>query len=131
VLFRSGAAGPAAAAGAGGAANPFAGLSGGIPGLGINPMSMLDQIFDDDGNIRPTFKPILKMAMKNAPSLLKTVPPGMLDNTGIDPSMLDGVDPDDISEEQLEAQMRLFYKMVKNGQNPLDFVQDPNQKPEE
>ncbi len=126
-----GAAGPAAAAGAGGAANPFAGLSGGIPGLGINPMSMLDQIFDDDGNIRPTFKPILKMAMKNAPSLLKTVPPGMLDNTGIDPSMLDGVDPDDISEEQLEAQMRLFYKMVKNGQNPLDFVQDPNQKPEE
>lgn len=117
--------------GAGGAANPFAGLSGGIPGLGINPMTMLDQIFDEDGNIKPAFKPILKMAMKNAPSLLKTVPPGMLDDTGIDPSMLDGVDPDDISEEQLEAQMRLFYKMVKNGQNPLDFVKDPNKKPEE
>lgn len=112
--------------------NPFAGLGAGIPGLGINPMTMLDQIFDDEGNVRPAFKPILKMAMKNAPSLLKTVPPGMLKDMGnIDPSMLDGVDPNDISEEQLEAQMRLFYKMVKNGQNPLDFVQDADKKPDD
>lgn len=118
--------------------NPFGGempdgMPGGFPGLGglgglggpgpfgLDPMKMLNQVFDDDGNVRPTFKPILKMAMKNAPALLKTVPPNMLKNMGnIDPEQLENFDPSELSEEELEAQMRLFYKMVQAGQNPLD-----------
>lgn len=104
----------------------LAGLAGGGglggPGpFGMDPMKMLGQVFDDDGNIRPAFKPIMKMAMKNAPALLKTVPPSMLKNMGdIDPDQLENFDPADLSEEELEAQMRLFYKMVQAGQNPLD-----------
>lgn len=101
----------------------LAGLGGlGGPGpFGMDPMKMLGQVFDDDGNVRPAFKPILKMAMKNAPALLKTVPPSMLKNMGnIDPSQLENFDPAQLSEDELEAQMRLFYKMVKSGQNPMD-----------
>lgn len=87
----------------------------GIPGLGgMNPAAMLDQVFDSEGNIKPAFKPIMKMALKNAPSLMKTMPPSMLESRGIDPKMLDGVDLDNIDEEQLEAQMKLFYKMMKS-----------------
>lgn len=95
---------------------------GGMGGpFGMDPMKMLDQVFDDEGNVRPAFKPILKMAMKNAPALLKTVPPSMLKNMGgIDPDQLEDFDPSELSEEQLEQQMRLFYKMVQAGQNPLD-----------
>jgi Tfp pilus assembly protein PilF len=123
------------------AAGPFGGempegMPGGFPGLGglggpgpfgLDPMKMLNQVFDDDGNVRPTFKPILKMAMKNAPALLKTVPPNMLKNMGnIDPEQLENFDPSELSEEELEAQMRLFYKMVQAGQNPLDPGGDPS-----
>jgi len=101
----------------------LAGLGGlGGPGpFGMDPMKMLGQVFDEDGNVRPAFKPILRMAMKNAPALLKTVPPSMLKNMGnIDPDQLENFDPSQLSEEELEAQMRLFYKMVQAGQNPLD-----------
>lgn len=112
------------------ASNPFAGFGGmpgmGIPGLGgLNPAAMLDQVFDAEGNIKPAFRPIMKMAMKNAPSLLKTMPDAMLKKSGIDPNLLDGVDLDKIPEDQLEAQMKMFYKMVKSGQNPLDTVRNP------
>lgn len=87
----------------------------GIPGLGgMNPAAMLDQVFDADGNIKPAFKPIMRMALKNAPSLLKTMPSSMLEQRGIDPKMLDGVDLDNIDEAELEAQMKLFYKMMKS-----------------
>jgi tetratricopeptide (TPR) repeat protein len=107
--------------------SPFAGMPGmGIPGLGgLNPAAMLDQVFDAEGNIKPAFRPIMRMAMKNAPSLLKTMPDGMLKKTGIDPNMLDNVDLDNIPEDQLEAQMKLFYKMVKSGQNPMDSIKNP------
>jgi hypothetical protein len=98
----------------------FGGLGGPGP-FGVDPMKMLGQVFDEDGNVRPTFKPILRMAMKNAPALLKTMPPSMLKNMGgIDPDQLENFDPSQLSEEELEAQMRLFYKMVQSGQNPLD-----------
>ena len=98
----------------------FGGLGGPGP-FGVDPMKMLGQVFDDEGNVRPTFKPILRMAMKNAPALLKTMPPSMLKNMGgIDPDQLENFDPSELSEEELEAQMRLFYKMVQSGQNPLD-----------
>jgi len=49
----------------------------------------------------------------------------MLKKTGIDPNMLDNVDLDNIPEDQLEAQMKLFYKMVKSGQNPMDSIKNP------
>ncbi len=101
----------------------LAGLAGlGGPGpFGVDPMKMLGQVFDDEGNVRAAFKPILRMAMKNAPALLKTVPPSMLKNMGgLDPEQLENFDPSQLSEEELEAQMRLFYKMVQSGQNPLD-----------
>ena len=111
-----------------GGGNPFAKLGSPIPGLGLDPATMLDQVFDSEGNIKPAFKPILRMAMKNAPNLLKTVPPGMLKNMGgLDPSQLENIDMDDVSEEQLEAQMRLFYKMIKSGKNPMDLL-DPDDK---
>jgi hypothetical protein len=38
----------------------------------------------------------------------------MLEQRGIDPKMLDGVDLDNIDEAELEAQMKLFYKMMKS-----------------
>ncbi len=107
--------------------SPFAGMPGmGIPGLGgLNPAAMLDQVFDSEGNIKPAFRPIMRMAMKNAPSLLKTMPDGMLKKSGIDANMLDNVDLDNIPEDQLEAQMKMFYKMVKSGQNPMDAIKNP------
>ena len=42
----------------------------------------------------------------------------------IDPDQLENFDPSSLSEEELEAQMRLFYKMVQAGQNPLDPSED-------
>lgn len=98
----------------------FGGLGGPGP-FGVDPMKMLGQVFDDQGNVRPAFKPILRMAMKNMPALLKTMPPSMLKNMGgIDPEQLENFDPSQLSEDELEAQLRLFYKMVQSGQNPLD-----------
>ena len=102
----------------------FGGLGGPGP-FGVDPMKMLGQVFDDQGNVRPAFKPILRMAMKNAPALLKTVPPSMLQNMGnIDQEQIENFDPSQLSEEELEAQLRLFYKMVQSGQNPLDTPED-------
>lgn len=114
---------PAGFPGLGGLAG-LAGLGGPGP-FGMDPMKMLGQVFDDDGNVRASFKPILKMAMKNAPALLKTMPPSMLKNMGgIDPEQIENFDPSALSEDELEAQMRLFYKMVQSGQNPLDPGKD-------
>ena len=39
---------------------------------------------------------------------------------GVDPEMLKNVDMDNISPDELEVQMKEFYKMMKSGQNPLD-----------
>ena len=61
------------------------------------------------------------MAMKNAPALMQTVPDSMLKQMGnIDKDQLQNLDMSEMSEEQLEAQMKMFYKMVKSGNNPLD-----------
>lgn len=116
----------AAAQAAQASANPFAGLGGmgGMPGMGgMDPMKMMGQMFDEDGNIRGPFKPLLKMALKNAPSILKNMPPSMLKNMGgIDPSMLEGIDFDSLSSDEIESQMQQFAKMMKSGQNPMDAV---------
>ena len=102
--------------------NPFPGGIPPIPGLGgLDPTKMLDQVFDSDGNVRPAFKPILRMALKNAPSMMKTVPDSMLKKMGnIDKEQLENFDMSQLSEEEIEQQMKLFYKMVKAGKNPLD-----------
>lgn len=104
--------------------NPFAalgGLGGGLGGLGglggmggMDPSRMLDQLFDQDGNIKPALKPLLKMAMRNAPAMMKNMPDSMLESQGLDRETLESMDMSNISEEQLEEQMRLFYKMMKN-----------------
>ena len=105
--------------GAGAETNPFAGMP--FPGLGgMDPMRMMGQMFDDEGNIRPAFRPILRMAFKNAPALLKNMPPGMLKNMGgIDPAMLGQLNLDELSPEDLEAQLKELYKMMKSGQDPM------------
>jgi Tfp pilus assembly protein PilF len=101
--------------------NPFAGMGGlgGLGGLGggFDPATILDQVFDEDGNMKPALKPLLKMAMKNAPSLMKNMPKSMIEKSGVDPEMLENMDMSNISEEQLEEQMRLFYKMMKNKES--------------
>lgn len=107
-----------------GGANPFAGMPG-LGGMGgMDPMKMMGQLFDEEGNIRPMFRPFLRMALKNAPSMLKNMPSSMTKNMGVDPEMLKNMDLDNISSEELEAQMKAFYQMMKAGQNPLD----PNKK---
>lgn len=116
------------------AGNPFGGMGGmgGLGGLasmmgggagGMDPMRMMSQMFDDQGNIRPAFRPILRMALKNAPALLKNMPSGMLKNMGgVDPSMLEGMNLDNLSADDLEAQMKEMYKMMKSGQDPMAAV---------
>lgn len=120
---------PQAAAGGGG--NPFAGMGmPGIPGLGgMDPMKMMNQMFDDDGNIRGPFKPLVQMALKNAPSILKNMPAGMLKNMGgMDPELLKQVDFDSMTPEQLEAQMKEFAKMMKSGKDPMDMVREAREE---
>ncbi len=112
--------------GAGMGGNPFGGFPGmgGIPGMGgMDPMKMMGQMFDDEGNIKPAFKPIVRMALKNAPSILKNMPSSMLKNMGgVDKEMLEGVDISNLTPEQLEAQMKQMYKMMKSGQDPQDMM---------
>ena len=108
--------------GAGGG-NPFAGM-GGMGGLGgMDPMSMMSKMFDSEGNLRGPFKPLVQMAFKNAPTILKNMPPSMLKSMGgIDPEMLKHIDMDNLTPEQLEAQMKEFYKMVQSGQDPREVM---------
>ncbi len=109
------------------AASAFGGLGGlgGMAGMaGMDPMRMMSQMFDDQGNIRPAFKPLLKMAFKNAPSILKNMPAGMLKNMGgIDPEMLKQMDLDKLSPELLEAQMKEMYQMMQSGEDPRELMQ--------
>lgn len=118
---------PADAAGGGAGGNPF----GGMPGMGggMDPMRMMGQMFDDEGNLRGPFKPLLKMAMKNAPTILKNMPPGVLKNMGgVDPEMLEQLDLDNLSPDELEAQMKQFYKMMQSGQDPMEMMRNAQQQ---
>ncbi|MBA2663596.1 MAG: tetratricopeptide repeat protein [Bradymonadaceae bacterium] len=101
----------------------FASLSG-MAGMGgsmgdINPMNMLGQLFDDSGNIRGPLKPFFEMAFKNAPKIMQNMPPGLLSNLGgFDPAQLEDLDLSNLSSEQIEEQMREFYRRMKSGENP-------------
>lgn len=88
-------------------------------------MSLLGQVFDESGNMKGRFKPFLEMAMKNAPNILKNVPPSLLKNVGgLDPSQIEGLDLSELSSEQIEEQMRQFYEMMQSGENPFDGVNE-------
>jgi tetratricopeptide (TPR) repeat protein len=115
-----------------------AGENAGKPPFGsFDPMSLLGQVFDDSGKMKGRFKPFLEMAMKNAPNILKNVPPSLLKNVGgLDPSQLENLDLSEMSSEQMEAQMRQFYEMMQSGENPFDEANkdkdddaDPEDKP--
>jgi tetratricopeptide (TPR) repeat protein len=116
------------------AGSPSAQAEGGAKGQppfgSFDPMSLLGQVFDDSGNMKGRFKPFLEMAMKNAPNILKNVPPGLLRNVGgLDPSQLEDLDLSEMSSEQLEAQMRQFYEMMQSGENPFEEMN--KDKPED
>ncbi|TXD36207.1 tetratricopeptide repeat protein [Lujinxingia vulgaris] len=92
------------------------GTGGGPKMPGGNPMGMLDQLFDESGNIRGAFKPIFEMAIKQAPTLMKNLPKSMLGD--IDEEQLKKMDLSNLSAEDLEKQMRDFYTMMKSGKGP-------------
>ncbi len=103
------------------------GMPGAGPMGGMNPMKMLDQIFDDSGNIRGPLKPVFKMAFKNAPKIMENLPPGLLGD--LDQEQLDQLDMSDLSTEEIEERMRQFYQMMKSGQSPFD--PDDGDEPDE
>ena len=104
------------------------GADGAQPPFGnLDPMSLLGQVFDDSGNMKRRFKPFLEMAMKNAPNILKNVPPGLLKNVGgLDPSQLEDLDLSELSSDQIEEQMRQFYEMMQSGENPFEAANEPD-----
>ena len=88
---------------------------------GMDPMSMLGQLFDESGDMKGKYKPFVEMAMKNAPNILKNVPPSLLENVGgLDPSKVDDLDLSELSSDQIEQEMKRFYKMMQSGQNPFE-----------
>ncbi len=80
---------------------------------GMNPLGMLDQIFDSSGNIRGPLKPIFEMALKNAPKIMETLPPELLGD--FDKGELKELDLSDLSPEDMEERMREVYQMLKSG----------------
>lgn len=101
------------------------------PGMGdFDPMTLLGQVFDDSGKIKKRFKPFLKMAMKNAPSILKKMPPGMIPNVdGLDAEALESIDFSQMSTEQIEEQMREFYEKMQSGEDPFGGNSAGNKPP--
>jgi tetratricopeptide (TPR) repeat protein len=112
------------AAAAGGMPGGFPGMPGlgglgglgGLPGMGgMDPMKLMGQMFDEEGNIRPMFRPVIEMALRNAPAMLKNMPPSMLKNSGMDPEALAGIDFSKMTSAQLEEQMKAMFKAMKQG----------------
>ncbi len=112
-------AGPGGFGGLGGMGG-LGGLGGGMPGM--NPMDMLDKVFDSEGNIRGPFKPILKMAFRNAPKIMENMPPGMLGEK--EREELEKMDFSEMSSEQLEERMKRFYQMMKRAQASREDGED-------
>ncbi len=108
-------------AGAGAEAGP----AGGAPPPGfddLDPASMMGEMFDEEGELDDRVKPLLEMALNNAPDILEQMPPGMLERFGgVDPDRLDEVDFDELSSDELEQQMQQIYQMLESGQNPFDL----------
>ncbi|MFU8805011.1 MAG: tetratricopeptide repeat protein [Bradymonadaceae bacterium] len=102
------------------------GMGGAMPGMGgMDPMQMLGQIFDDSGSIRGPLKPFFEMAFKNAPKIMQNMPPGLMSGLGgFDPGQLDDMDLSNLSSEQIEEQMREFYKAMQSGESPFGAPKD-------
>lgn len=91
----------------------------------FDPSEVMSRLFDDSGKVNERLKPMLEMAMKNAPNILENLPPGIAQGLGgIDPSDLEDVDLDDVSSEQLEQQLEQLYEMMESGQNPFSMFED-------
>jgi hypothetical protein len=91
----------------------------GMPGF--DPQDVVGNIFDDSGNLDDQMRPFLEMAIENAPSILKNLPPGLLSGLGgLDAEDLDDVDLSDLSSEDIEEQMKQVYEMMQSGQNPFE-----------
>ncbi len=117
-------AGPAGLGGMGG----LGGLGGlGGMGGGMNPMDMLSKVFDDEGNIRGPFKPIMKMAFKNAPKIMENLPSGMLGEK--EREELEKMDFSEMSSEQLEERMKRFYQMMKRAQEGQEDGDEDGEEP--
>ena len=95
--------------------------AGAIPG-GMNPLKMLEKVFDDSGNLRGPFKPIFEMAFKNAPKIMENLPPGMLGD--LDQEELEKLDMSNLSSEEIQERMREFYQMMKSGGGPFEPEDD-------
>lgn len=113
-------------------ANPFEALGGDgpMPGMGpggpdpedFEPSDVMEQMFDESGELDERIRPFLEMAMKNAPNILKNMPSGMLENmAGIDAEDLDELDFDEMDADELEDRMKQIYKMLQSGENPFDM----------
>ena len=92
------------------------GKKGPMPGM--DPMGMLGQIFDESGNVKGSLKPIFEMALKNAPKIMKNMPPGLL--AGVDPEELERLQGGEFTSEEIEERMKEFYRMMKSGTSPSD-----------
>lgn len=92
------------------------GRSGKGPMPGMDPMSMLGQLFDESGNMKGPLKPLVTMAIKNAPKIMKNMPPGLL--AGVDPEELERLQKGEVSSEEIEERMREFYQMMQSGKKP-------------
>ena len=90
--------------------------------MGMDPMNMLDQIFDDSGNIRGPLKPIFEMAFKNAPKIMENMPSELMGD--VDPEDLEQMDFSELSSDEIEERMREFYQMMKSGDAPFSPSED-------
>jgi len=94
---------------------------GGMGGEMPDPEEMMGQIFDESGELDERLKPFLEMAVQNAPSILKNLPPGLLKGMGgLDPDRLDEMDLSNLSSDEIESQMKQIYQMFQSGENPFE-----------
>jgi tetratricopeptide (TPR) repeat protein len=93
------------------------------PGMGdMDPASMMGEMFDESGELDDRVKPLLEMALKNAPNILEQMPSSMLERFGgIDPDRLEDIDFSELDSDDIEAQMKQLHQMLESGQNPFDL----------
>lgn len=88
----------------------------------FDPSDVMEQMFDDSGELDDRLEPFLEMAMKNAPNILQNLPSGLVQGLGgVDPSELEDVDLSDLSKEELEQQLEQVYEMMQSGQDPFSM----------
>jgi tetratricopeptide (TPR) repeat protein len=92
-----------------------------------DPMSMFGYAFDDSGEIKPQFRPMLEMIVQNAPNIVENLPSGLVQQLGgVDPEKLQQADLSEMSTEEIEERLKQLYKLMESGQNPFDNNEPPN-----